>query len=154
MALKSLRIQGFKSIRDQTLEFGLLNVLVGGNGVGKSNLIGVFHFLGQISRQELALYTCQSGGANKILHFGRKRTKHLTIEAVFSRGYDENSYDLALRPTDADGFLFEWEATSYRDTRRYETPFDAESWSGHTEAQVAKSENNIAKYPALDTVLP
>jgi len=43
--LHKLHIQGFKSIRDQELEFGSLNVFIGGNGAGKSNLIGIFHFL-------------------------------------------------------------------------------------------------------------
>jgi predicted ATPase len=69
MSLHSLQIQGFKSIRDQSLELGPLNVFVGSNGAGKSNLISVFHFLSRITRQELALYTGQSGGANSILYY-------------------------------------------------------------------------------------
>ena len=48
MPLHSIRIQGFKSISDQTLEFNPLNVFIGGNGAGKSNLIGVFNFLNRI----------------------------------------------------------------------------------------------------------
>ena len=80
MPLHSLHIKGFKSIRDQLLEFNPLNVFIGGNGAGKSNLIGVFHFLNKLTRQELALYTGQSGGANSILHFGRSRTETLSIK--------------------------------------------------------------------------
>ena len=55
MPLRSLHIQGFKSINDQSLEFSPLNVFIGGNGAGKSNLISVFHFLNRITRQELAI---------------------------------------------------------------------------------------------------
>jgi len=35
--LAQLTVRNFKSIRDQTLRLGKLNVFVGGNGCGKSN---------------------------------------------------------------------------------------------------------------------
>lgn len=146
MPLHSLRIQGFKSIKDQLVEFSPLNVFIGGNGAGKSNLIGVFHFLNRITRQELALYTGQSGGANSILHFGRRRTETLSIEVVFAERHVKNIYEFTLSPTDADGFLFEQEATYFWDTTRYERPYAADRWSGHTEGRVSESETRIAKY--------
>lgn len=37
--IKSLEIKGFKSIWDQKIEFGKLNVIIGTNGAGKSNLL-------------------------------------------------------------------------------------------------------------------
>ncbi len=37
--LKKLTIARFKSIRDQSLEFGLVNIFIGGNGAGKSNFL-------------------------------------------------------------------------------------------------------------------
>ncbi|MFA5810641.1 MAG: AAA family ATPase, partial [Thermoleophilia bacterium] len=37
--IKTLHIQGFKSISDQTLELGRVNCLIGANGVGKSNVL-------------------------------------------------------------------------------------------------------------------
>ncbi len=33
--LENLTIKGFKSIREQTLELGSLNVFIGGNGAGE-----------------------------------------------------------------------------------------------------------------------
>jgi predicted ATPase len=146
MALHSLHIQGFKSIRDQLLELSPLNVFIGGNGAGKSNLIGIFDLLNRITRQELAIYTGQSGGANAILHFGRKRTEKLSIEVVFREGSNENTYEISLRPTDDDGFLFEREATAYQDTSRYATPYYDDTWSGHSEAQVTDATGSIAAY--------
>ena len=146
MPLHSLHIKGFKSIRDQLLEFNPLNVFIGGNGAGKSNLIGVFHFLNRLTRQELALYTGQSGGANSILHFGRSRTETLSIEAVFSQGYNRNIYDISLSPTDRDGFVFNREATYYWDMSRHSSPLPSDLWSGHTEAQVTESKKGIAAY--------
>lgn len=146
MALHSLHIQGYKSIKDASLEFSPLNVLIGGNGAGKSNLIGVFHFLNRITRKELALYTGQSGGANSILHFGRKHTENLSIEVVFSEGMNRNIYEFTLSPTDAEGFLFEREVTSFWNTQSYDRPFSADSWSGHTEARLTDSKQRVAAY--------
>ncbi len=37
--IKTLHIQGFKSISDQALELGRVNCLIGANGVGKSNVL-------------------------------------------------------------------------------------------------------------------
>jgi AAA15 family ATPase/GTPase len=42
-ALDRLTIRGFKSIRElEDFHFGDLNVFIGGNGAGKSNLIEFF----------------------------------------------------------------------------------------------------------------
>ena len=146
MPLHSLHIQGFRSIRDQVLEFGPLNVFIGGNGAGKSNLINVFDFLNRIYRQELALFTGLSGGANSILHFGRNRTGMLSIDVVFSRGNNRNSYEFTLEPTNADGFVFASESTHYHDTLQYEVPVLGEMWSGHSEAKLTQSKEHIAQY--------
>ena len=146
MTIHSLRIQGFKSIRNQLLELDSLNVFIGSNGAGKSNLVGTFDFLNKITRQELALYTGQSGGANAILYFGRKRTAKISIELVFRNGPHENTYEITLNPTDEDRFIFESETTYYRYIPGHQRPYVDESWAGHSEAKVTNSGRLIAKY--------
>ena len=37
--LKKLTVERFKSIRNATLELGRVNILIGGNGAGKSNVL-------------------------------------------------------------------------------------------------------------------
>src|SRR4051812_16606345 len=44
--IRSVTIDGFKSIRDQTIELGRLNVLIGANGAGKSALLEAIGVLG------------------------------------------------------------------------------------------------------------
>lgn len=44
--IRTIRIEGFKSIAAQTLELGRLNCLIGANGVGKSNLLEAIGVLG------------------------------------------------------------------------------------------------------------
>ena len=73
--LEKFTIKNFKSIREQTLEIGSLNIFIGGNGSGKSNLIEVFRFLREIVNQNLAGYTILKGGADTLLYFGRKQSK-------------------------------------------------------------------------------
>lgn len=146
--LHKIHIRGFKSIRDQELEFGPLNVFIGGNGAGKSNLVGVFNFLHQVSEQRLQTYTGEAGGANAILHFGRKQTEKLSLEIEFRLGTNANIYAFELIPTAEDRFLFEREITYYRDTAKYPSPYSDDIWSGHTEARVSESKRRIASYVA------
>jgi predicted ATPase len=144
--LYELHIKGFKSIRDQKLQFAPLNVFIGGNGVGKSNLVGVFHFLRRIANQELQTYTGEAGGANAILHFGRKRTESLSVKIEFRAGKDANIYKFALIPTDADRFIFQSESAYYWDTARYSSPLLSDAWVGHQETRIAEAKGYVAKY--------
>lgn len=43
--LKSIGIQGYKSIRSQKVSLGRMNILIGGNGAGKSNFLSVFNLV-------------------------------------------------------------------------------------------------------------
>lgn len=44
--LRQLRIEGFKSLRDVTLDLGRFNVFIGANGAGKTNLLEAIGLLG------------------------------------------------------------------------------------------------------------
>ena len=99
--LDSITIEGFKSIASiQELKLGPINVLIGPNGSGKSNFIGVFSFLHAIRSGRLQEYVMRAGGADKILHFGSKSTKELTIRGVYDVG--EIEYLLSLATTSND----------------------------------------------------
>ncbi|MCI0447239.1 AAA family ATPase, partial [bacterium] len=144
--LHKILIKGFKSIREQELEFGALNVFIGGNGVGKSNLVGVFDFLSQVVRQRLQTFTGEAGGANTLLHFGRKKTEKMSLAVEFRSGKDANIYKFDLIPTAEDRFLFESETAYYWDTAQYSTPYNDDQWFGHSEAKLTDSARRVAKY--------
>ena len=97
--LEKLTIKGFKSIREQTLELDRLNVFIGGNGVGKSNLIGVFRFLHEVINQRLAKYTAIRGGADSILRFGRKTTPKMEFFLEFDEETSTDTYHLEIEGT-------------------------------------------------------
>lgn len=147
MSLHEIHIQGFKSIRDQKLQFGPLNVFIGGNGSGKSNLVGVFHFLNRIANQQLQTYTGEAGGANALLHFGRKRTEKMGLRIEFeTRPNMSNIYEFELKPTNEDRFIFEKEVTYFWNKTSYSLPYSDDSWSGHVEAKIGESKKRIARY--------
>ncbi|WP_217909916.1 AAA family ATPase [Pseudenhygromyxa sp. WMMC2535] len=98
--LEKLTIRGFKSIRDQSLALGPLNLFIGANGAGKSNLIEVFRFLREIVTQNLQRYTAIKGGPDALLHFGRKQTPELHFELEFGGGWLTTAYEVALIPTE------------------------------------------------------
>ena len=54
--LRKITIDGFKSIEHAELELGDLNVVIGANGSGKSNFIGVFRLLERVLSHNLQVY--------------------------------------------------------------------------------------------------
>ncbi len=93
--LSRIVIRGFKSIRECDLELGDLNVIIGANGAGKSNLISFFRLVQQMLDQKLQVFSAWMGGPDAILHFGRKATPEMSFELCFG----ENRYSVILRPT-------------------------------------------------------
>jgi predicted ATPase len=81
--IKRLDIQNFKSIRQQTLELGSLNVLIGQNGAGKSNFISLLRFLERVASQQLSKYVFDCGGINSLLFNGGEQSSVLKIEVNF-----------------------------------------------------------------------
>ena len=81
--IETLNIKGFKSIRELK-EFKLqsLNVLIGANGVGKSNFVSFFKMLGELVEGRLQTWTKKQGGADRLLSFGIKETNAIEIVSV------------------------------------------------------------------------
>lgn len=109
-SLDKLTIKGFKSIRELVdFELKSLNVIVGGNGAGKSNLIASFKMLRALIDGNLNRYVRDSGGANDLLFHGRKVTEKMEFETRFgSRGFR-----FKLVPTPNDTCAIEDEARFY-----------------------------------------
>lgn len=72
--LSRVEISGFKSIERMSLELSDVNVLIGANGAGKSNLVLFFRAVKELAGGGLQLFVGTSGGANGLLHYGAKAT--------------------------------------------------------------------------------
>lgn len=80
--LKEIIIENYKSIEKATIELGQINVLLGANGSGKSNLLSLFELLKSLYDQRLGVYGLQKGGMNNLLYGGLKRSER--IHALFN----------------------------------------------------------------------
>lgn len=109
-SLDKLTIQGFKSIQElKDFELTNLNVIVGANGAGKSNLISFFRMLRSLIDGNLNRYVRDSGGAGDLLFNGRKVTKHMH----FSTRFEDRGYRFNLIPTPNNTCSLENEARYY-----------------------------------------
>jgi predicted ATPase len=99
-ALDYITVKGFKSIASiEKLPLRPINILIGSNGSGKSNFIGVFAFLHAIREGRLRDYVAEAGGAERVLHFGSKTTKQIEVRLYF-QGSDRLQYWVVLPTRD------------------------------------------------------
>ena len=76
-----LTIRGFKSIAAlERFELGSLNVLIGSNGAGKSNLLDLFRMFAAMADGRLRLFVAKEDGPDVLLHRGRRHTPDMEIE--------------------------------------------------------------------------
>ena len=121
--LDYITVKGFKSIASiEELKIGPLTVLIGPNGSGKTNFIGVFSFLNAVREGRLQEYVIKAGGADKILHFGSRVTKQLHIHVSFREGRDQ--YEIALEPDGIDDLIPHSETVYFWDKSSYTSPCD------------------------------
>lgn len=154
--LSSLTIKGYKSIQNmENLELGNLNILLGANGAGKSNFISVFKLLADMYEQNLQIHVQKHGGADALLHYGRKKTPKLEMAFYFA----DNGYEFTLIPTHDNRLIFEKEQFCYTGDYvhpHYGTRIFPSSHviaSAHREAKLKNSTDPYAKYikPAIES---
>lgn len=96
--LKRIRIRGWKSIKDADIDLRQLNVFIGGNGCGKSNLVSFFKLLNEMIGGRLQAFIEMSGGANSVLHYGASVTPILTASLMFKTETGTREYQVRLEP--------------------------------------------------------
>ena len=140
--VRYLTITGFKSIRKLD-KFPLtnLNVLIGANGAGKSNFIGLFKLLNEMYEQQLQVYIQKQGGPNSLLHFGRSNTERLHAEFYF----DRNGYKFDLIPTNDNRLIFEREISWFGGIFYNTTP-SATLGMGHDESKLKDAKDKYSPY--------
>lgn len=109
--LKDLTLKGFKSIGEiNSIQFGDINVLIGDNGAGKSNLLSFFKFLEALANESLQLYVGKQGYADAILHYGSEHTERFQAFLRYSTEESEHIlYSCSLAPTNRGQMVFERE---------------------------------------------
>ena len=116
--LAEIHLEGFRSIREATLELRSLNILIGANGAGKSNMIDFFRLLNYaLSRGFQHPYLTDRGPASQIIHFGPKTTPIINAELSFATDRGKNIYRCCLAHVRQDDtFVFTNEEVQFHDS--------------------------------------
>ena len=112
--LSLLRLDGFRSIKAAEIPLRPLNVLIGANGAGKSNLIDFFRMLNYaLSKGFQDPYQRERGPASAILHFGSKVTGVIRAELDFKTDVGTNTYRFTLADSQGDRLTFTKEEVQF-----------------------------------------
>ena len=125
-------IKGYKSIQDQKIKLVPINILIGSNGVGKSNFISIFSLVRNLYEQNLQNYVLQKGGADSFLYFGKKETKEIYFDFYFGNKSANNRFVVTLSEAQNSLYIKElktaflpqsnWHYTTY-ETAKQESSF-------------------------------
>jgi len=110
--LKEIRIRNFKSILDDSISLGRINVFIGENGVGKSNIFEALMFASVAETYETVdadiLYTngIRVSKPSLILSSfkGKRQTEFIDIDLQFTEG----SIHCKLKPEKLDSIFSKW----------------------------------------------
>ena len=83
-----------------------LNVLIGANGAGKSNLISFFKLMNELMAGRLQQHIGETGRATANLHFGPKVTPQLEAEFEFKVENGTDTYQMRLFYATGDSLVF------------------------------------------------
>ena len=137
--LNSITIRGYRSIKEATVELRPLNVLIGANGAGKSNLISFFKLMNELMAERLQQHVASTGHATTNLHFGPRVTPQLTAELRFETDTgDVDTYTMRLFHAAGDSLIFAQESLSFL-TPGYTEPRVEELGSGHKETLIGRA---------------
>lgn len=132
--MQRIEIHGYKSIKDLDLRLRNINIMIGANGSGKSNLLSFFVFIKALYNRNLKEFVALSGGMDKFLHLGRKLTEEINMRMSF----EKNAYSLTLKAGD-NAFIITKEGLWYDNNQ-----IDIASASEESSLQFATEER--AKY--------
>jgi len=127
--IEQLFIENYKSIRDAKIELRNLNVLIGSNGVGKSNFISFFELLQALLNQRLGSYILSRGGIDRILYQGKKHSSCLRSLIDFQ---NTNAFFFELKPALGEKAFIEYTGDYFNNSggssKDYENKWNKTTW--------------------------
>jgi predicted ATPase len=130
-------LNGFKSIKAMDLELRPLNVLIGANGAGKSNLVSFFKMLNEMMAERLQQYIGTTGRAQSLLHFGPKVTPQMEAQLEFEVNNAVDTYSMRLFHAAGDTLVFADESLTFH-TSGYPKPRTVSLGAGHEETRISQ----------------
>lgn len=145
--LQEVTIRGYKSIafdRPVTLTLGDVNILLGANGAGKSNIISFFRMLSYMMSKAFGKYVEMSGTSNAILHYGAKKTPIMSGKLHF-KGYKcADTYSFSLANAAPDRLIITEERITWQ-REGEKVPYENILESNYKESALVESDNPVAR---------
>ena len=143
--LDAITLKGFKTIRElDDFSPGSLTVLIGPNGVGKSNFISFFRMLSWmlVEPDHLQTHVAEQGGASKLLHDGPAITREIEAQLTITTTSGENQYHFRLFFAAGDILIFADERYRFSRTDHPGTARWSETGAGHRAPQLLVHANS------------
>ena len=136
--LKRVKLEGFRSIKEIDVSFRALNILIGANGAGKSNLVSFFKMMNEMMGGRLQQYISATGRAQANLHFGPKITPQLIARLEFEADNGLDTYFMRLFHVAGDSLAFAEETLSFLRHGWPGNPQEVSLGAGHQETRVSE----------------
>ena len=143
MKLKSIKISGYKSYGNNIktkIDFKDINVIIGANGAGKSNLISFFDMLSFMTTGAFQRYVGIQGQAQSLLYFGAKETDTIYAEIVFESDENMDTYEFKLIYALNDKLVFGGEKLTWQAKNKHLTPKELIFSAGNLESILSDEE--------------
>lgn len=109
--LNNISVYGYKSIKKlENFKLNNINILIGINGSGKSNIISIFKLLNNIYNRQLQSYSLKSN-IDSMFYMGTKNTKNIVLEFEFND--NQNKYKIELKATDDNNIVIAKDVFDY-----------------------------------------
>ncbi len=141
-SLCTLSLSGYRSynndLEHNKIEFNDINIIIGANGAGKSNLISFLEMISFMMTRGLRAYVARQGGTQPLFHFGTEQTDKICGELLIHDAGQtkEDTYSFALERSAADQLFFVQERMSFQDERHFQ-PYTRDFGVGHLESGLA-----------------
>lgn len=145
--LQEVNIRGYKSISFNypvTLELGNVNILLGANGAGKSNIISFFRMLSYMMSRSFEIYVEMAGTANSLLYFGAKMTPAMSAQLKFADENSVDTYQFTLSKASPDRLIITEENISWL-RKGEDKPFQLVLRPNFKESSLVDNTNKVAK---------
>lgn len=114
LRIKSLDLRGFRSVGEAHIELGPLNVFLGQNGAGKSNILSLFRLLNHAMSGHFQVFVGTQGGGSRLLHYGPKVSSEIAVKLDFASDTGVNSYSVRWVKGAGDRLIFAEEEITYQ----------------------------------------
>lgn len=132
--IEQVSIENYKSIQNTKIILNNLNVLIGSNGVGKSNFISFFELLQAMLNQRLGSYVLSRGGVDRMMYQGQKYSESIKGLIDFK---NTNAFFFKLKPAAGSKAFIEYTGDYFNcrgdETKDYENKWNRTSWDKSVE---------------------